>query len=132
MILVAEDNADSRTALVRLIRKSGYDAIAVADGPQALLFLRTTLPRLVILDYDMPGMDGIQVLESIRSTPRTAAVPVLFFTASTNPATRQRALAAGAQDYVVKGSMDWIRILTCIERFAATTPAHHPDKSPLP
>jgi CheY-like chemotaxis protein len=125
LILVIEDQSDARVALVKLIKKVGHDAIGVADGPQALLFLRESpVPRLIILDYHMPGMDGLEVLATVRSDPRTAAVPVVFFTAVTSEDLRQRAVAAGAQDFLHKGSMDWMAIVACIEKHVR--PAHTP------
>src|SRR4051812_24314113 len=117
MILIVEDHADARQALVKLIKRVGHDVIGVADGAQALLFLQTTLPQLIILDYDMPNVDGLEVLHQLRADPRTAAVPVVFFTAASSGLMRATALAAGAQEYIRKGSMDWMQIVACIERY---------------
>ena len=128
MILIVDDHADARTALVKLIKRIGLDAIGVADGAQALLFVQTTLPQLIILDYDMPQLDGIQVLERLRADPRTGPVPVVFFTAASSGLLRDRALAAGAQEYIRKGSMDWAQILACIERHVR--PPNNPAPTP--
>jgi CheY-like chemotaxis protein len=117
MILIVEDHADARQALVKLIKRVGHEVIGVADGAQALLFVRTTLPELIILDYDMPIVDGLEVLRQLRAEPRTANVPVVFFTAASSGLMREQAMAAGAQEYIRKGSMDWMQIVACIERY---------------
>ena len=68
--------------------------VCAADGPEALRLLRTVKPRLVLLDYGMPGMDGLEVPAAIRNDARSAAVAVPMFSAH-DGAARERALAAG-------------------------------------
>jgi CheY-like chemotaxis protein len=135
MILIVDDHADMRTALMKLITRMGHEVAGVADGPAALLFLCTSLPDLIILDQNMPAMDGLEVLRRIRAEPRTAAVPVVFFTATAPDLAHDAAIAAGAQEYVAKGSTNWLRIFACIERYVAPgtpAPAPHGDSRPSP
>src|SRR4051812_47257697 len=116
MVLVVDDDAGARASAVRLVKAYGHEAAEAPDGIQALALLRTTLPRLVILDYEMPIMNGLQVLEAIRSDPKTAVIPVVLFTGSFAPGLKEKALAAGAQDVLTKGSADWARLLDHIQR----------------
>jgi two-component system chemotaxis sensor kinase CheA len=118
MILIVEDHADTRVAMVKLAKRAGYDAIGVGDGEQALVFLRTTRPRLIILDYHLPGVDGLEVLARVRADPRIADVPVVFYTATEPSLARERAMAAGATAYIRKGSMEWLDVLAEIQRDA--------------
>lgn len=116
MILIVEDERDTRVALVRMIQLRGREVIGVANGAEALMFMATALPELVVLDYRMPGVDGMEVLRRMRAEPRTAGVPVVFFSAEESGLLREEAMSAGAQDYIRKGSMHWEDVLACIER----------------
>jgi len=123
MILVVDDHGDTREALVRLLKLEGYLGIGVTCGGEALLFLQTHVPTLVLLDFNMPDMDGLSVLAEIRRSPRLAEVPVIMFSASSGDL-RERAMAAGASAYVVKASLDWAGLRSQVIRWAgAATPA---------
>ena len=117
MLLIADDNIDTCEILLRLLKRDGYEAVAVASGPEALLFLQTNKPSLVILDHSMPGMDGLQVVEQMKRDPRLADVPIIMFTANDGPL-RERALAAGVNAFVLKGSLDWSTLRSEIIRIA--------------
>ncbi|HVL35641.1 MAG TPA: EAL domain-containing protein [Burkholderiales bacterium] len=80
-ILVVDDNRANREALASLLEVAGYAVVKAADGQQALEQARAAPPALVIADVLMPGMDGYVLARSLREDPRTAAVPVVFYTA---------------------------------------------------
>lgn len=101
-VLVADDNADMRDYLVRLLRHDGYDVEAVTDGRQALDAIRTALPDMVISDVMMPKLDGLALVAALRSDPRTAAVPVVLLSARAGQEASIGGLQAGADDYLVK------------------------------
>ncbi|WAC93398.1 SpoIIE family protein phosphatase [Mycobacterium sp. Aquia_213] len=101
-VLVADDNADMREYLASLMQTSGYQVTAVSDGQQALDAIRAQIPDLVISDVMMPGLDGLQLLASLRSDPRTAALPVLLLSARAGQEASIEGLLAGADDYLVK------------------------------
>jgi CheY-like chemotaxis protein len=119
-ILVVDDNPDLCDVLVRLLRLSGFAAAGVDDGAAALHAVRATPPALVILDVSMPGMDGFEVLRELRGDPGTAAVPVVMYTALNDPSARGRALALGAQDYLVKGATTFDRLAAVVGRYAGS------------
>ncbi|WP_326547493.1 SpoIIE family protein phosphatase [Mycolicibacterium sp. ND9-15] len=101
-VLVADDNADMRDYVARLLRNHGYLVDTVADGRQALDAVRADLPDMVISDVMMPGVDGLHLVAALRSDSRTAAVPVLLLSARAGQEAAIEGLQAGADDYLVK------------------------------
>jgi PAS domain S-box-containing protein len=101
-VVIADDNADMREYLVRLLRTAGYAVEAVPDGQRVLETVRATLPDLVISDVMMPQMDGLALLAALRADTRTAAVPVLLLSARAGQEASIEGLQAGADDYLVK------------------------------
>lgn len=101
-VIVADDNADVRGYLVRLLRNDGYEVDAVTDGQQALDSIRASVPDMVISDVMMPRLDGLELVAALRADPRTAAVPVLLLSARAGQEESIGGLQAGADDYLVK------------------------------
>jgi two-component system, OmpR family, phosphate regulon response regulator PhoB len=101
-ILVVEDEE----ALILLLRynfvAAGYDVEAVTRGDEAELRLRERLPDLLVLDWMLPGLSGIELCRRLRARPETALLPILMLTARGEEDERIRGLATGADDYVVK------------------------------
>lgn len=101
-VLVADDNADMREYLVRILSEAGYRADAVSDGLAALAAARTQAPDLIISDVMMPLMDGLALVGALRADTRTASVPVLLLSARAGQEASIEGLSAGADDYLVK------------------------------
>ena len=101
-VLVADDNADMREYLARLLRTAGYHVTMVTDGQAALAAIRVGLPDLVISDVMMPRLDGLGLVAAVRADPRTAGVPVLLLSARAGQEASVEGLRAGADDYLVK------------------------------
>lgn len=99
-VLLVEDSRSVRRAITLALRASGFDVTAVADGNQALAVLGTVGPDVVVTDVAMPGMDGIELVRTLRV--REVAVPVLFVSARDSEHDRRTALAAGGDAYLVK------------------------------
>jgi DNA-binding response OmpR family regulator len=99
-VLVAEDDPGLRSVIERGLREHGYIVDAVADGTDALSYLRSYSYEVAILDWRMPKLDGIQVVESMRS--RGDRTPVLMLTARDTTRDRVEGLNRGADDYLVK------------------------------
>jgi CheY-like chemotaxis protein len=106
-ILVVDDHLDGANALVRLLRQSGCDALAVGSGEEALSVLEEQTPDAVILDVMMPGMDGPTLLRTIRANPRLRDLPVVMYSSDSNYERVDEARRLGAQDYIVKGRFGW-------------------------
>ncbi|WP_225638810.1 SpoIIE family protein phosphatase [Streptomyces solaniscabiei] len=101
-ILIADDNADMRGYLTRLLHGVGYRVDTVDDGLAALQAVRADAPDLVISDVMMPGLDGLALVSTLRTDPRTASVPVLLLSARAGQESSIEGLQAGADDYLVK------------------------------
>ncbi|AKK27297.1 SpoIIE family protein phosphatase [Mycobacterium sp. EPa45] len=101
-VLVADDNADMREYLVRLLRGAGYRVDAVSDGQQALSRIRAERPDLVVSDVMMPRLDGLALVAALRTDPHTVGVPVLLLSARAGQEASIEGLQAGADDYLVK------------------------------
>ncbi|WP_305787266.1 SpoIIE family protein phosphatase [Symbioplanes lichenis] len=101
-VLVADDNADMRDYLTRLLRSSGHRVEAVGDGQAALEHARRQPPDLIVSDVMMPRLDGLQLVAALRADPRTASTPVLLLSARAGEEASIEGLEAGADDYLVK------------------------------
>jgi PAS domain S-box-containing protein len=101
-VLVADDNADMRDYLSRLLRADGYQVDTVADGYEALDAVRADLPDIVVSDVMMPRLDGLGLVAALRADRYTAAVPVLLLSARAGQEESISGLRAGADDYLVK------------------------------
>jgi DNA-binding response OmpR family regulator len=99
-VLVAEDDNGLRDVLARGLRENDYVVDAVADGEEAIRFLRSYEYELAVLDWRMPGMSGLEVVRWIRRQQRRT--PVLLLTARDAHADRVTGLDQGADDYLVK------------------------------
>jgi len=101
-LLVADDNADMRDHIVRLLRPIGYEVATVADGETALESMRARKPDLLISDVMMPGLDGFGLLQEIRADPDLRATPVLMLSARAGEEATVDGIEAGADDYLTK------------------------------
>ncbi|MBD2082890.1 ATP-binding protein [Leptolyngbya sp. FACHB-17] len=100
-ILLADDNADMRNYVKRLLSEQ-YEVEAVADGRAALSAIRHTPPNLVLTDVMMPGLNGFELLKTLRRDPKTQQIPIILLSARAGEEARVEGLAAGADDYLTK------------------------------
>ncbi|HEY9797648.1 MAG TPA: PAS domain S-box protein, partial [Leptolyngbyaceae cyanobacterium] len=101
-ILLADDNADMRDYVKRLLVSQGYEVETVVDGVAALATVRQQLPDLVLTDVMMPGLDGLGLLRELRVDPRTREIPIILLSARAGEESRIEGLEAGADDYLIK------------------------------
>jgi CheY-like chemotaxis protein len=103
-VLVVDDDSDIRQLVVGLLRLSGHDVTSAPSGRDALTMLADTdrLPDLVLLDVQMPDLDGWDTLRAIRERPELAALPVVFCTVKSSPSDVELGWSLGCDGYIVK------------------------------
>ena len=101
-VLVIDDEKDLIELVTYNLGKEGYDVIAATDGQSGLDVVKKHRPDLVVLDLMMPGLDGLQVCQRLRSDPRTGRIPIIMLTAKATEADRIVGLELGADDYITK------------------------------
>jgi two-component system phosphate regulon response regulator PhoB len=101
-ILVIEDEIDIADLLALNLKQTGFVPILAHDGVTGLALAKSGNPGLVLLDLNLPGMDGMRVFKELRRDPRTLHTPVIMLTARAQPEDRVAGLAIGADDYVTK------------------------------
>jgi len=113
-ILLVEDNELNRDMLSRRLARRGYDVRLAADGREGVEAARQAGLDLVLLDMSLPELDGWDVARHLKADPATAALPVIALTAHAMAGDRERALAAGCDDYDTK-PVDLLRLMGKIE-----------------
>jgi two-component system, cell cycle response regulator DivK len=101
-ILVVEDQEDNRRILRDLFANAGYELIEAESGEEALSALATSRPDLILMDIQLPVIDGYEATRRIRLNPELKSIPIIAVTPLRWPATRPRLLAAGCTAYVTK------------------------------
>jgi CheY-like chemotaxis protein len=101
-ILIADDEAHLRLLVRKTLEEDDYNLLEAQDGKSALELALTEHPDLVILDWMMPGMTGVEVLEALREDPETTATPVIMLTARSQKVDRNQVLRLGVRGYLVK------------------------------
>ncbi len=101
-ILVVEDEDSLATLLQYNLQKEGYDVALAGDGEEALLLVDERLPDLIVLDWMLPKVSGIEVCRRLRQRNETCNLPIIMLTARGEETDRVRGLDTGADDYVVK------------------------------
>ena len=101
-VLIAEDDPGSRELLAEVLNALGYDVVSTADGQEALEKLEEACPDLILLDLQMPRMDGLATIQRIRENPRFSDLPVFAVTAYAMKGDRERALEKEFNGYFSK------------------------------
>jgi len=102
LILIAEDNQANIDSIQDYLTYKGYDLIAAYDGQQALDLAQQTYPDLILMDIQMPHVDGLEAMRWFQQHPSLAAIPIIVLSALAMEADRERCLAAGAKNYLAK------------------------------
>jgi len=101
-ILIVEDEEPLTTLLRYNLEAEGYEVDSVGRGDEADIRLKETTPDLVVLDWMLPGLSGIELCRRLRARPQTKTLPIIMLTARGEESERVRGLATGADDYIVK------------------------------
>lgn len=113
-LLIVEDNEENWDMLSRRLQRRGYDVVRAVDGQQAVEQAETDTPDLILMDVNLPVMDGLEATRRIRERAGTRAIPIIALTAHAMAGDREKALGAGADDYHTK-PVELPRLLEQIE-----------------
>lgn len=102
IVMIVDDSASIRQVVNLTLRKVGYDVIEAVDGQDALKKLANVKVNLLICDVNMPNMDGIELVRSLKAMPDYKYVPVIMLTTESQESKKQEGRAAGARAWVVK------------------------------
>jgi len=115
-ILYVEDNVDNRTLVRRILLSEDYNLIEAVNAKEALQVLETTKPDLILMDINMPDMDGYTLTARIKTTPGFERVPILALTANVMRGDKEKTLEAGCDGYIQK-PLDIDQLIREVERF---------------
>ncbi|QSQ12471.1 hybrid sensor histidine kinase/response regulator [Myxococcus landrumensis] len=115
-IVLADDSPTTRALEQSILEGAGYDVVPCADGAEAWERLQAGGADAMVLDVEMPRMDGVTLTETIRASPRFARLPVVLVTARGRPEDKARGLKAGASAYLVKSAFDPTSLLEALRR----------------
>jgi two-component system, cell cycle response regulator DivK len=118
-ILVVEDNEENRDALSRRLQRRGFEVLFAADGKAGVEMAKTEKPDLVLMDMNMPELDGWEATRQIKADPAAQNIPVIALTAHAMTGDRERALEAGCTDYHTK-PVEFPKLLAQIEAILQT------------
>lgn len=113
-ILLVEDNEMNRDMLSRRLQKKGYEVVLAIDGEEGIAKAQSELPALILMDMSLPGIDGWEATRRLKATARTRSIPVIALTAHVLTSDRDKALAAGCDDFDTK-PIEMQRLLNKIE-----------------
>jgi len=101
-ILIVDDNVTNLKLVAYLMKAKGYEVATAVDAESALEEVRTNRPRLILMDLQLPGTDGLELTRQLKADPATREIKVIAVTAYAMKGDQDRAIAAGCDDYVTK------------------------------
>ena len=125
-VLLIEDNEQNRYLTTFLLERHGYAVTSAMDGPQGVAMAGSMTPDLILLDIQLPGMDGYAVARALRQVPSLRATPIVAVTSYAMVGDREKSLAAGCDGYIEK-PINPETFVSEIERFAPPRPASAGD-----
>jgi CheY-like chemotaxis protein len=102
LVLLAEDNLASLLTIGEYLKSHGYRFVEAHDGLEAIERAEASDPSIILMDIQMPVLDGLEAIRRLRTNPRFAATPIISLTALAMPGDRERCLEAGANEYMTK------------------------------
>ena len=113
-ILLVEDNEMNRDMLSRRLHRKGYDVVIAIDGAEGVALARSEAPALILMDMSLPVLDGWEATRQLKAAPETYSIPIIALTAHAMAGDREKAIAAGCNDYDAK-PVEFSRVLEKIE-----------------
>ena len=119
-ILLVEDNEMNRDMLTRRLERRGHEVLVAVDGAQGVAVAQDQLPGLILMDMSLPVVDGWEATRQLKADPTTSAIPIIALTAHAMSEDRERALAAGCDDYDTK-PVEFARLVGKIDALLAAS-----------
>jgi CheY-like chemotaxis protein len=101
-ILIVDDNVTNLKLVTYLMKSRGYDVTTATDADSALETIHASRPQLILMDLQLPGIDGLELTRRLKADPDTSDIKIIAVTAYAMKGDQERALAAGCDDYVTK------------------------------
>jgi CheY-like chemotaxis protein len=101
-VLCAEDNQDNLYMLQRRLTRRGFDVTIAMDEAQTVEWAKTLQPDVIVMDLNLPGLDGWEATQRLKNQPETRHIPIIVLTADTTQKSREKALAAGCDEFELK------------------------------
>ena len=114
-LLVVEDNELNRDMQVRRLERKGFEVLIAMDGRQGVEVATEKLPDLILMDLNLPVMDGWEATRRLKSAPETRGIPIIALTAHATSGDRERAMEAGCDEFVTK-PIDMAQLVAMIEK----------------
>jgi CheY-like chemotaxis protein len=115
-VLIVEDNAKNMKLVGDVLEAKNYRTIKATTGEQAIELANEQLPDLILMDVQLPGIDGIEALGRLRNNNRTTSIPVIALTAQAMHGDRERFLDAGFDDYISK-PINIVDFVSVVQRY---------------
>jgi two-component system cell cycle response regulator DivK len=122
-ILYVEDNDDNIYMLKNRLTRAGFTVIIATDGAQGVAMAASEQPDLILMDLTLPNIDGEEATRRIKADPATRSIPVIALTANAMPEDREKALAAGCDDFDTKP----VELPRLLEKIRALAPEGRPS-----
>lgn len=123
-ILLIEDNEQNRYLATFLLEQRGYEVVSAVTGPQGIALATQIHPELILLDIQLPGMDGHAVARALKADPQLRSIPIVAVTSYAMVGDREKCLAAGAEGYIEK-PIDPATFVSAVEAYLPPARTEH-------
>src|SRR5258706_119394 len=115
-VLYNEDNFQNKRLIKKLLAAKGYEVLEAEDGLQGLALAASERPDLILMDINIPGIDGMEATSRLKSSPDLSHIPVVALTANAMRGDREKIMAAGCDEYLQK-PIDNAKLIDIVQRF---------------
>jgi CheY-like chemotaxis protein len=123
-VLVVEDSPVQAFSLVHMLEKEGLNVLCAPNGLAGISMAREYLPSLIVLDIQMPEMDGLEVCKTLKSDPITTKIPIIFLTSLARPELLAEGMQDGAIDFIPKDAFSDFVLLETLRQLSIVSPRH--------
>ena len=122
LVLIVEDNERNLELVRDILQAKGHDTLEARTAEEGLKIAHAQIPQLILMDIQLPGMNGIEALQALRAEPRTAGIPIVAITASVMQSDRQAIMSVGFDGFIEKP----ITVRTFMDAVEAALKAKNP------